>query len=124
MATALRKQTSLSGVPRVAVVAVRLEANASYEVEHHWNAALTRVSDGTARAIARFEMVDCLMPRKFVIRLEEMTLNGRVSDATWAATSFSATTTDGAAVDHCLVQLRRAQNLPLEYRERAVVRGQ
>ncbi|MEA2732191.1 MAG: hypothetical protein QOF70_6666, partial [Acetobacteraceae bacterium] len=41
MATALRKQTTLSRVFReLAVVTVGLETNASYEVDHHWNAAL------------------------------------------------------------------------------------
>ena len=82
-------------LPRVfrelAVVTVGLEANASYEVDHHWNAALNAgVRREQLEQLRAFETVDCFKAEeRSVIRLaKEMTLDGRVSDATWAATSF------------------------------------
>jgi len=92
MATALRKLTTLPRVFReLAVVTVGLEANASYEVDHHWNAALNAgVRREQLEQLRAFETVDCFnAEERSVIRLaKEMTLDGRVSDATWAATSF------------------------------------
>jgi alkylhydroperoxidase family enzyme len=92
MATALRKQTTLPRVFReLAVVTVGLEANASYEVDHHWNAALNAgVRREQLEQLRAFETVDCFnAEERSVIRLaKEITLDGRVSDATWAATAF------------------------------------
>jgi alkylhydroperoxidase family enzyme len=92
MATALRKQTTLSRVFReLAVVTVGLETNASYEVDHHWNAALNAgVRRQQLEQLRAFETADCFNnEERSVIRLaKEMTLDGRVSDATWAGTSF------------------------------------
>jgi alkylhydroperoxidase family enzyme len=92
MATALRKQTTLPRVFReLAVVTVGLETNASYEVDHHWNAALNAgVQREQLEQLRAFETVDCFnAEERSVVRLAmEMTLDGRVSDATWAATSF------------------------------------
>jgi alkylhydroperoxidase family enzyme len=92
MATALRKQTTLPRVFReLAVVTVGLEANASYEVDHHWNAALNAgVRREQLEQLRAFETVDCFnAEERSVIRLaKEITRDGRVSDATWAGTAF------------------------------------
>ena len=92
MATALRKQTTLPRVFReLAVVTVGIETNAPYEVDHHWNAALNAgVRREQLEHLRAFETADCFnAEERSVIRLaKEVTQDGRVSDATWAATSF------------------------------------
>lgn len=92
MATALRKKTVLPRVFReLAVVTVGLETDAPYEVDHHWNAALKAgVRREQLEQLRAFETADCFNgEERAVIRLaKEMTQIGRVSDATWAATSF------------------------------------
>jgi alkylhydroperoxidase family enzyme len=92
MATALRKKTTLSRVFReLAVVTVGLETNASYEVDHHWNAALNAgVRPEQLEQLRAFETADCFNnEERSVIRLaKEITRDGRVSDATWAGTAF------------------------------------
>jgi alkylhydroperoxidase family enzyme len=68
-----------------AVVTVGLEANASYEVEHHWNAALNvGIRRDQVEQLRALETVDYFnAEERSVIRLaKEMTLDGRVSDAT------------------------------------------
>jgi alkylhydroperoxidase family enzyme len=65
----------------LAVVTVGLEANASYEVDHHWNAALNAgVRREQLEQLRAFETVDCFnAEERSVIRLaKEMTLDGRV----------------------------------------------
>jgi hypothetical protein len=67
------------------VVNVGLEANASCEVDHHWNAALNAsIRREQVEQLRAIEMVDYFnAEERSVIRLaKEMTLDGRVSDAT------------------------------------------
>ena len=127
MATALRKQTTLPRVFReLAVVTVGLEANASYEVDHHWNAALNGCPTRTARTIARVRDGRLLQRRgTFGHPAGEGDDAGRARQRRDLGRDVipRATTTDGAAVDHCLVQLRRAHHPAAGNRERAVVRA-
>ena len=68
-----------------------LRRHAPYEVDHHWNAALNAgVRREQLEHLGAFETADCFNAEESsVIRLaKEVTQDGRVSDATWAATSF------------------------------------
>lgn len=92
MATALRKKTELPRVFReLAVVTVGLETNATYEVDHHWNAALREgVRREQLERLREFETADCFTEEeRAVIRLaRDVTTTGEVSDAAWNATAF------------------------------------
>jgi alkylhydroperoxidase family enzyme len=92
MASALRKKTALPRIYReLAVVTVGLETNASYEVDHHWNAALRAgVRREQLERLREFETADCFNEEeRAVVRLaKEATSVGPVSDATWKATAF------------------------------------
>ena len=92
MATALRKQTSLSKVFReLAVVTVGIVANAPYEVDHHWNAALgAGVRREQLESQHDFEETECFTAEeRAVIRLaREVSLEGHVKDSTWDAAAF------------------------------------
>jgi alkylhydroperoxidase family enzyme len=92
MATALRKQTSLSKVFReLAVVTVGIVANAPYEVDHHWNAALgAGVRREQLESLQDFEESECFTAEeRAVIRLaREVSLEGHVKDSTWDAAAF------------------------------------
>jgi alkylhydroperoxidase family enzyme len=92
MATALRKKTSFPRVFReLAVVMVGVLTNASYEVDHHWNAALSAgVRREQLESLQDFEESEHFTAEeRAVIRLaKEATLEGHVSDSTWDATGF------------------------------------
>jgi alkylhydroperoxidase family enzyme len=92
MATALRKQTALPKVFReLAVVTVGLETDASYEVEHHRNAALAAgVRRQQLERLREFETADCFTQQeRAVIRYAtEATRHCGVPDATWENLSF------------------------------------
>ncbi|MFL9912830.1 carboxymuconolactone decarboxylase family protein [Paraburkholderia fungorum] len=92
MATALRKQTSFPRVFReLAVVTVGIVANASYEVDHHWNAALSAgVRREQLESLQDFEESEHFTAEeRAVIRLaREVSLDGHVKDSTWDATAF------------------------------------
>ncbi|MFM0032848.1 carboxymuconolactone decarboxylase family protein [Paraburkholderia madseniana] len=92
MATALRKQTSFPRVFReLAVVTVGIVANAPYEVDHHWNAALgAGVRREQLESLQDFEeSKHFTAEERAVIRLaREVTLEGHVDDSTWDATAF------------------------------------
>jgi alkylhydroperoxidase family enzyme len=92
MATALRKQTSLPKVFReLAVVTVGMVANAPYEVDHHWNAALNAgVRREQLESLQDFEESKYFTAEeRAVIRLaREVSLEGRVKDSTWDAAAF------------------------------------
>ncbi|CAB3807730.1 carboxymuconolactone decarboxylase family protein [Pararobbsia alpina] len=92
MATALRKQTSFPRVFReLAVVMVGVLTNATYEVDHHWNAALSAgVRREQLENLQDFEKSEHFTAEeRAVVRLaKEATLEGHVSDSTWAATTF------------------------------------
>jgi alkylhydroperoxidase family enzyme len=92
MATALRKQTALPKVFReLAVVTVGLETGATYEVEHHRNAALAAgIRREQLDRLRDFETADCFTAQeRAVIRLaKEVTVGGRARDTTWEALDF------------------------------------
>jgi alkylhydroperoxidase family enzyme len=92
MATALRKRTALPKVFReLAVVTVGLETGATYELEHHRNAALAAgVRSEQLEHLLAFETADCFTEQeRAVIRLaKETTVSGRVQDGTWNAVGF------------------------------------
>jgi alkylhydroperoxidase family enzyme len=92
MATALRRRTTLPRVFReLAVVTVGLEAGATYEVEHHRNAALAAgIRREQLDRLREFETADCFNEQeRAVIRLAtEVTIGGRASDAVWKALDF------------------------------------
>jgi alkylhydroperoxidase family enzyme len=92
MAGALRKQTSFPRVFReLAVVMVGVLTNATYEVDHHWNAALgAGVRREQLENLQDFEESEHFTAEeRAVVRLaKEATLEGRVSDSTWDATAF------------------------------------
>jgi len=92
MATALRKKTELPRVFReLAVVTVGLETDATYEVDHHWNAALREgVRREQLERLREFETADCFTDdERAVIRLaRDVTTTGKISDAVWNATGF------------------------------------
>jgi alkylhydroperoxidase family enzyme len=92
MATALRKQTSLPKVFReLAVVTVGIVANAPYEVDHHWNAALSAgVRREQLESLDDFEESECFTAEeRAVIRFaREVSLEGRVKNNTWDAAGF------------------------------------
>jgi alkylhydroperoxidase family enzyme len=92
MATALRKKTSLPKVFReLAVVTVGIVANAPYEVDHHWNAALNAgVRREQLETLEDFEESECFTAEeRAVIRLaREVSLEGSVTDSTWDAAAF------------------------------------
>lgn len=92
MATALRKQTSLPKVFReLAVVTVGILANATYEVDHHWNAALNAgVRHEQLDNLKHFEASTCFTEEeRAVIRFaREVSLDGHVQDSTWDAAAF------------------------------------
>jgi alkylhydroperoxidase family enzyme len=92
MATALRKQTSLPKVFReLAVVTVGMMANAPYEVDHHWNAALNAgVRREQLESLQDFEESKYFTAEeRAVIRLaREVSLEGHVKDSTWDAAAF------------------------------------
>ena len=92
MATALRKQTSFPRVFReLAVVTVGIVANAPYEVDHHWNAALgAGVRREQLESLQDFEeSKHFTAEERAVIRLaREVTLEGHANDSTWDATAF------------------------------------
>ena len=92
MAAALRKKTSLPKVFReLAVVTVGIVANAPYEVDHHWNAALSAgVRREQLESLQQFEESKYFTDEeRAVIRLaKEVTIEGHVSDSTWNAAAF------------------------------------
>jgi alkylhydroperoxidase family enzyme len=92
MATALRMQTSFPRVFReLAVVTVGVVANAPYEVDHHWNAALSAgVRREQLENLQDFEESEHFTAEeRAVIRLaREVSLDGHVKDGTWDATAF------------------------------------
>jgi alkylhydroperoxidase family enzyme len=92
MASALRKKTALPKVFReLAVVMVGLETGATYEAEHHRNAALAAgIRREQLDRLQEFETADCFTDQeRAVIRLaKEVTVGGRTSDATWEALAF------------------------------------
>jgi alkylhydroperoxidase family enzyme len=92
MATALRKKTALSRVFReLAVVTVGLVADAPYETDHHWNAALhAGVRQEQLETLGDFETASCFTEQeRAVIRLaNQVTVTGKVTDSAWEALSF------------------------------------
>jgi len=92
MATALRKQTSLPKVFReLAVVTVGMVADAPYEVDHHWNAALKAgVRREQLESLQEFEESNHFTDEeRAVVRLaREVSSKGHVSDSTWNAAAF------------------------------------
>ena len=92
MATALRRRTALPRVFReLAVVTVGIAMGASYEVDHHWNAALRAgVRREQLEHLEEFETATCFTEQeRAVIRLaQEITGAGEVDDETWDATAF------------------------------------
>ncbi|MDX6460512.1 MAG: hypothetical protein QOE55_4209 [Acidobacteriaceae bacterium] len=92
MATALRKHTSLPKVFReLAVVTVGMVADAPYEVDHHWNAALKAgVRREQLESLQEFEESNHFTDEeRAVVRLaREVSSKGHVSDSTWNAAAF------------------------------------
>jgi alkylhydroperoxidase family enzyme len=92
MATALRRRTALPKVFReLAVVTVGVETGATYELEHHRNAALAAgIGREQLDRLREFETADCFTEQeRAVIRLaKEVTAGGPPSDATWEALDF------------------------------------
>ncbi len=91
MAMALRRKTLIDRRFReLAVLTVGLETKASYEVDHHWNAALAAgVARAQLDALADFETSPLFgAEERAVMRYaREVTTTGTTTDATWLALS-------------------------------------
>jgi AhpD family alkylhydroperoxidase len=128
MATALRQKTALSRVFReLAVVTVGLQTGASYEVDHHWNAALRAgVRREQLEALQEFETADCFTEReRAVIRLaKEVTAGGEGQRRHLGCDGVPGPAAAiGVAADHCLVQLRSSHSPAAADRQGALVRA-
>lgn len=91
LAMALRKKTLIHRRFReLAVLTVGLETKATYEVDHHWNAALKAgVSRAQLDALASFETSPLFDPeeRAVMAYARVVTVTGNASDASWLALS-------------------------------------